>query len=84
VHRRHRRRGQPPRSARPAGGDGESNERPESALGDWRPPGTDCGRCGARTCLTFIFLVEAGERTPRDCPYYRDPARDRYTTLGCG
>jgi uncharacterized Fe-S cluster-containing protein len=35
----------------------------------WRPPGKNCGLCGARTCDAFMKMVAAGERSVSDCPF---------------
>lgn len=33
----------------------------------WRPPGKDCGACGAPTCQAFLERVRRGERELQDC-----------------
>lgn len=37
----------------------------------WRPPGKDCGACGAPTCEAFLALVRQGEKDLPDCVFYR-------------
>lgn len=37
----------------------------------WQPPGKDCGACGFPTCAEFVVAEEAGERSPKDCPFYQ-------------
>lgn len=41
---------------------------------NWKPPGKNCGLCGTRNCASFSLLLQAGDRTPEDCPFYEDPA----------
>ncbi len=57
--------------ARP-GAVGESG----SAGDIWRPPGKDCGLCGARNCTEFGESLAARARAPGDCPFYRTPTSD--------
>ncbi|TAJ45590.1 (Fe-S)-binding protein [Methanofollis fontis] len=38
----------------------------------WRPPGKDCGLCGARTCEGFLAAVERGEKRLQECPFYHE------------
>lgn len=48
--------------------DGADFDAPDTA---WRPPGKDCGLCGFRNCKEFAALLDAGERIPGDCIFYR-------------
>jgi len=32
-------------------------------------PGTNCGRCGAVTCMAFAMKVKKAQANLRDCPY---------------
>lgn len=41
----------------------------------WRPPGKDCGLCGAASCTAFTALVAAGAKSVRDCPFYQETER---------
>ncbi|MBR1368759.1 Fe-S cluster protein [Methanocalculus chunghsingensis] len=36
----------------------------------WKPPGKDCGLCGAKTCMAFSALLAAGAKRQTDCPFY--------------
>lgn len=36
----------------------------------WRPPGKDCGACGAATCEEFVKLLGEGKRRRADCPFF--------------
>lgn len=38
-------------------------------MDDWKPPGKDCGVCGARNCAEFILLVKQGSKSQNDCPF---------------
>lgn len=40
-------------------------------------PKTNCGRCGAATCLAFAAAVIAGEKDLPDCPLLDHAARER-------
>ena len=37
----------------------------------WKPPGKDCGACGAPTCEAFLALVREGKKDLPDCVFYR-------------
>ncbi|MCC7566484.1 MAG: Fe-S cluster protein [Methanomicrobiaceae archaeon] len=37
---------------------------------EWRPPGKDCGACGASTCDAFLREVELGRKAYADCPFF--------------
>lgn len=39
-------------------------------MGDWQPPGKDCGACGAKSCSDFLKLRETGTKSDDDCPFY--------------
>jgi uncharacterized Fe-S cluster-containing protein len=39
---------------------------------DWKPPGKDCGTCGAPTCADFLLLLEQGTKSRHDCPFAGD------------
>ena len=39
----------------------------------WRPPGKDCGLCGARTCAEFAAGMDDGAHHPEDCPFSGTP-----------
>jgi len=41
----------------------------------WRPPGKDCGLCGARNCDEFEANLDLGLREGEDCPFYPGPAK---------
>ena len=36
----------------------------------WLPPGKNCGLCGADKCKNFIRMVQSGEKTNDNCPYF--------------
>lgn len=38
----------------------------------WRPPGKDCGLCGAASCTAFTALLTAGAKSLWDCPFYQE------------
>ncbi|WP_332450150.1 (Fe-S)-binding protein [Methanoculleus sp.] len=40
----------------------------------WRPPGKDCGACGAPTCEAFLSRVRQGGKVLADCVFYRTTA----------
>jgi hypothetical protein len=35
----------------------------------WKPPGKNCGACGAPDCADFLVLMDRGEKSRRDCPF---------------
>lgn len=37
---------------------------------NWKPPGKNCGACGASTCEEFSSLLNNGRREMHDCPFY--------------
>jgi uncharacterized Fe-S cluster-containing protein len=39
-------------------------------MGDWQPPGKDCGACGAKSCSDFLMLLGKGTKAREDCPFY--------------
>ncbi|WOF16936.1 Fe-S cluster protein [Methanoplanus sp. FWC-SCC4] len=39
---------------------------------DWKPPGKDCGACGAKTCEEFTGFLKEGIKEEEDCPFYND------------
>ena len=43
-------------------------------MGDWKPPGKDCGACGAKSCNDFLILLGQGTKSCDDCPFYGTPA----------
>jgi uncharacterized Fe-S cluster-containing protein len=43
-------------------------------MGDWKPPGKDCGVCGAKSCNDFLVLLGKGTKSSEDCPFYGKPA----------
>lgn len=51
-------------------------------LPGWRPPGKDCGACGAKTCREFLLLVTAGEKELTDCPFYEESQENSGLTEG--
>jgi uncharacterized Fe-S cluster-containing protein len=50
----------------------------------WRPPGKDCGACGAPTCDAFLDAVRRGEKEVSDCVFYRtEPIGPRFAQEAC-
>ncbi|MFA4876085.1 MAG: (Fe-S)-binding protein [Methanoregula sp.] len=47
-------------------------------MADWQPPGKDCGACGAKSCAEFSGLMERGEKTPDECPFYSIPGGNAF------
>ncbi len=43
----------------------------------WLPPGKNCGLCGTNTCKSFLRLINTGQKTYSDCPYYIDRLLNR-------
>ena len=43
----------------------------------WKPPGKDCGLCGAASCTAFTALVAAGAKSFRDCPFYQENVKGK-------
>ncbi len=43
------------------------------ATGRWRPPGKNCGACGAPSCVDFCRLVAEGRKEVADCPFFPGP-----------
>ncbi len=41
---------------------------------DWRPPGKNCGLCGAKTCNEFSTMVDEGQKVILDCPFCQESA----------
>jgi uncharacterized Fe-S cluster-containing protein len=39
-------------------------------MGDWQPPGKDCGICGAACCSDFVVMLDRGTKALTDCPFY--------------
>ncbi|MDK2820124.1 MAG: hypothetical protein PWP31_89 [Clostridia bacterium] len=36
----------------------------------WLPPGKNCGMCGEDSCKSFLRVVNIGQKSISDCPYY--------------
>ncbi len=45
-------------------------------LPEWKPPGKDCGACGAQSCREFLLLVKTREKELPDCPFYEERRLD--------
>ncbi len=37
---------------------------------NWKPPGKNCGMCGAKSCAELVRLVQEGKKDPGECPFY--------------
>ncbi|NQS76425.1 MAG: Fe-S cluster protein [Peptococcaceae bacterium] len=38
----------------------------------WLPPGKNCGQCGEKSCINFLRMVDAKNKSLADCPFYTE------------
>ncbi len=38
----------------------------------WLPPGKNCGQCGEKSCISFLRMVDSGNKGLSDCPFYTE------------
>jgi CO dehydrogenase/acetyl-CoA synthase gamma subunit (corrinoid Fe-S protein) len=51
-------------------------------MDDWKPPGKDCGACGATSCAEFLLLLKQTSKSREDCPF--SETSDEKTTVNEG